>query len=81
MDTTNFFVPIEPEQFESWRKEFPRAFVLNCDTSMMHRADCHHFNLSEGKSHTPKWVSPSLGPLQKLAESRGWGPSVCGCID
>lgn len=76
----DFIVPIDIDQFEDWRKEFPGAFVLSSTTFMIHRADCHHFNLREGRVVTPKWVSPSVDLLQKLAESKGWAASICGCI-
>jgi len=81
MDSSDFTVPIDPDQFEEWRKEFPGAFVLNCETSMIHRADCHHFNLRPGRGFSPKWVCASLEPLQKMATAKGWGCETCGCID
>lgn len=81
MNPSDLMVPIDAELFEEWRKVFPAAFVLNCASATIHRADCHHFNLSAAKSYSPKWVCASLAPLQIMAESKGWGHSNCACID
>lgn len=77
---SDLIVPIDTEQFEDWRKEFPGAFVLNSTTFMIHRADCHHFNLRDGRVVTPKWVCASLAPLEAMAELKGRGYERCGCL-
>lgn len=74
-------VPIDVRAFETWRKEFPDMFVLNerGQTSMLHRAGCHHFNFEHSESITfaPKWVSDDLVELIEKAGKMGIPCPTC----